>query len=106
MGTPNKAPLLTARELVEEPLRNARSVISGLDGECRIPEALVTVIESLSNAVTLLAEAVDDNKQAPIAGVCRKCGCTNENGCALDPITLQSCWWADATKTLCSRCAP
>lgn len=34
----------------------------------------------------------------PVAGVCRFCGCTDERACR------GGCWWADATRTVCSAC--
>jgi len=39
----------------------------------------------------------------PKAGVCRKCGCTESTPCL---VGGESCAWADATKTLCTGCAP
>lgn len=35
----------------------------------------------------------------PTAGVCRKCGCTEDSACP------GGCAWADKTKTLCTACA-
>lgn len=35
-------------------------------------------------------------------GVCRKCGCTENNACYVTGVG--SCWWVDDTKTLCSHC--
>lgn len=36
-------------------------------------------------------------------GVCRICGCTEEDPC-YNPA-YGCCWWADETRTLCSHCA-
>lgn len=33
-------------------------------------------------------------------GVCRVCGCTDAYGCA------EGCAWADASRTICTQCAP
>lgn len=35
-------------------------------------------------------------------GVCRKCGCTENNACYVSGIA--ACCWVDDTKTLCSHC--
>ena len=35
-------------------------------------------------------------------GVCRKCGCTENNACY--DKEMGTCWWVDDTKTLCSHC--
>lgn len=32
-------------------------------------------------------------------GQCTVCGCTDRRGCRC------GCWWVDAERTLCSRCA-
>jgi len=37
---------------------------------------------------------------SPDEDMCRVCGCTNIFGCA-----SPHCYWANATHTLCSRCA-
>jgi len=37
--------------------------------------------------------------QVPPAGVCRVCGCTEENPCP------GGCGWTDKTRTICTRCA-
>ena len=34
------------------------------------------------------------------AGVCRHCGCTEDNPCRL--YTAEACSWADATRTVCN----
>lgn len=36
-------------------------------------------------------------------GVCKKCGCTDDNPC-FNPI-YGNCWWVDDSHTLCSHCA-
>lgn len=36
-------------------------------------------------------------------GVCKICGCTDNNPCS-NPVH-GNCWWVDATHTLCSHCA-
>lgn len=35
-------------------------------------------------------------------GVCRECGCTENNACYVNGIG--ACWWVNNTKTLCSHC--
>ena len=35
-------------------------------------------------------------------GVCRQCGCTENNACYVTGIG--ACWWVDETHTLCSHC--
>lgn len=41
--------------------------------------------------------------QAP-RGVCRYCGCSNDNACVLDSTTATSitCGWVDSRRTICS----
>ena len=39
----------------------------------------------------------------PIPGVCRVCGCTEENACYHPEHG--NCFWVDDTFTLCSHCA-
>lgn len=36
-------------------------------------------------------------------GVCRICGCTDNNPC--NNPEVGNCWWADETHTICSHCA-
>lgn len=36
-------------------------------------------------------------------GVCKICGCTDDNPC-FNPI-CGTCWWVDDSHTLCSHCA-
>ena len=36
-------------------------------------------------------------------GVCRICGCTDDNPC-YNP-NVGHCWWADESHTICSHCA-
>lgn len=36
-------------------------------------------------------------------GVCRICGCTDDNPC--NNPEVGNCWWADETHTICSHCA-
>lgn len=38
----------------------------------------------------------------PASGVCRVCGCTEARGCIDEQG--ESCEWADATRTICTRC--
>lgn len=35
-------------------------------------------------------------------GVCRKCGCTENDACYVTEIGC--CWWINKTRTLCSHC--
>ena len=35
-------------------------------------------------------------------GVCRVCGCTDDNACYIPGVG--PCWWVDETHTLCSHC--
>lgn len=39
----------------------------------------------------------------PVPGVCRVCGCTEDDPC-FNPKE-GNCWWADDSETLCSHCA-
>jgi len=48
-------------------------------------------------AAILKAQAKPEKTKA---GTCRKCGCTDDHACK------HGCAWVDATKTLCSSCAP
>ena len=43
------------------------------------------------------------NKEIATPGVCRICGCTENDPC-LNP-GVGTCWWADEEHTLCSHCA-
>ena len=43
-----------------------------------------------------------DEKKLP-QGICRICGCTDEDPC-FNPI-VGNCWWVDDAHTLCSHCA-
>jgi hypothetical protein len=36
----------------------------------------------------------------PIPGICNACGCTEARACA------RGCSWANAARTLCTRCTP
>ena len=36
------------------------------------------------------------------SGVCRVCGCTNDNACCHPE--WGSCWWLDDEQTICSHC--
>lgn len=38
----------------------------------------------------------------PVAGVCRVCGCTQDNGCYIERED-RVCGWTDATRTLCDN---
>ena len=40
--------------------------------------------------------------EKPARGVCRICGCTEARGCTDEHG--ESCDWADATRTICTRC--
>lgn len=40
----------------------------------------------------------EQERPRPRAGVCRLCGCTEERACP------GGCSWANATRTICSRC--
>jgi hypothetical protein len=52
---------------------------------------------------------LDDRVLAAIAakeGVCRVCGCTEENGCFHQGRGyVEVCCWSDQTRTMCSHCA-
>jgi len=37
--------------------------------------------------------------ELPVPGVCRVCGCTDDEAC------FGGCWWVDAAQTVCSACA-
>jgi len=38
------------------------------------------------------------------SGVCRVCGCTEEDACVFEVTGgVGSCWWIDEKKTLCSN---
>lgn len=58
-------------------------------------------------ALTFLAAATvfglwvyveNGGSRQPVAGECRFCGCTEERAC------YGGCSWANATRTVCSRC--
>lgn len=42
--------------------------------------------------------AQPEPKVGPVAGVCRKCGCTDDKACP------SGCAWADTTRTICTHC--
>lgn len=43
------------------------------------------------------------NENELTKGVCRICGCTDDDPC-FNP-RVGNCWWIDETHTLCSHCA-
>jgi hypothetical protein len=45
------------------------------------------------------------DKIIAVFGVCRICGCTDEDCRSCIEATGEPCSWADDTHTLCSRCA-
>ena len=63
------------------------------------PELMYLLFEGFANKEKTLLEWLDE----PIEGVCRICGCTEDNPC-FNP-KYGYCYWVDETKTLCSHCA-
>lgn len=49
---------------------------------------------------------VDDDTESPEYGVCRVCGCTDDDCEQCIEKTGEPCHWLDDTHTLCSACAP
>lgn len=49
------------------------------------------------------SQNIDKSKVTVAPGICRICGCTENNPC-FHP-DLGTCWWADDEHTLCSHCA-
>ncbi len=45
-------------------------------------------------------------RRSNVRGVCRTCGCTDEDCSGCIERTGEPCYWVDATHTLCSACAP
>jgi hypothetical protein len=42
-----------------------------------------------------------------ITGVCRFCGCSEQDACFVDgPCGPEGCAWTDATRSVCTTCAP
>jgi hypothetical protein len=39
---------------------------------------------------------------APVAGVCRYCGCTEDRACVLATGGGETCTWVDADRTVCN----
>lgn len=48
-------------------------------------------------------QVVASPKEIATFGVCRECGCTEDDPC-FNP-NVGTCWWADDEHTLCSHCA-
>jgi len=63
------------------------------------PELMYLALDGYFDSLEELYKAVDK----PIPGVCRICGCTEDNPCWHPDHG--SCWWVDKTHTLCSHCA-
>jgi len=67
-----------------------------------------TLIRAGAGKVRVLRLMTDGAQFWPLAyqvaardgGWCRRCGCTDRYGCA-----APHCCWANATRTLCTRCA-
>lgn len=60
----------------------------------------ITVPSSVYVALLFL-RSMNENKSTK--GVCRICGCTDDDPC-FNP-RVGNCWWIDGTHTLCSHCA-
>ena len=69
------------------------------EGEMIKPELMYLLFDAFTNNIDELLKWVDE----PIPGVCRVCGCTEENPC-FNP-KYGYCTWADNTQTICSHCA-
>lgn len=63
------------------------------------PELMYLALDDYFFDFEELYQAVDK----PIPGVCRICGCTEDNSC--EHPDHGTCWWVDDDCTLCSHCA-
>lgn len=63
------------------------------------PELMYLALDDYFFDFDELYKAVDK----PIPGVCRVCGCTEDNPC--EHPDHGTCWWVDDDCTLCSHCA-
>lgn len=63
------------------------------------PELMYLALDDYFFDFEELYQAVDK----PIPGVCRICGCTEDNPC--EHPDHGTCWWVDDDCTLCSHCA-
>ncbi len=63
------------------------------------PELMYLALDDYFYDFEELYQAVDK----PIPGVCRICGCTEDNPC--EHPDHGTCWWVDDDCTLCSHCA-
>lgn len=63
------------------------------------PELMYLLYEGYTNDMNTLLKWVEE----PIQGVCKVCGCTEDNPC-FNP-KHGYCSWTDETMTLCSHCA-
>ena len=63
------------------------------------PELMYLALDDYFFDFEELYQAVDK----PIPGVCRICGCTEDNPC--EHPDHGTCWWVDDECTLCSHCA-
>lgn len=63
------------------------------------PELMYLALDDYFFDFEELYQAVDK----PILGVCRICGCTEDNPC--EHPDHGTCWWVDDDCTLCSHCA-
>ena len=63
------------------------------------PELMYLLYDGYTNNIKDLIEWVDE----PIPGVCKVCGCTEDNPCYNPKYGY--CHWTDESMTLCSHCA-
>ena len=75
-----------------------RVFVFNFDKEVK-PELMYLLYEGYANDPNDLLEWLED----PVPGVCRVCGCTEDNPC-FNP-KHGYCSWTDSTMTLCSHCA-
>lgn len=67
-----------------------------------VPELMYLTFDNFFHGEEGL-QSLFDAVAAPQYGVCRVCGCTEENPCYHPEHG--TCWWVDAEHTLCSHCA-
>jgi len=100
-----------ARVVLEIGLLHALSV--SVHGSAE-PKLLLATAKRKGVDVAAVRKAAEEEEKKPKArkqkvkkgeqepGVCRSCGCTEQNACETDD---GPCGWADATQTLCTACA-
>jgi hypothetical protein len=99
----------TPQEAVDEVFNRARSGEQVTVEETKevVRRVKTTKRKPVQTTIEDIPGAVPEPESATIAevmaGVCRECGCTEDNACVVMGVP---CHWSDEAKTLCSACKP